>query len=140
MLISTVELSVARRSSAFWLRVAFMVGAVTDAAALVPMLCPSAAKIMWGIDASAAGYWFAMGYAAALMVGWTFLLIWAFLKPCERRMVAVLTMVVIVGLAVTEIVTAASGLIDVGKVVPTLILQSILLGLFVVGYFKSRSR
>jgi len=95
---------------------------------------------MWGIDASAAGYWFAMGYAAALMVGWTFLLIWAFLKPGERRMVAVLTMVVIVGLAVTEIVTAASGLIDVGKVVPTLILQSILLGLFSAGYFKSRSR
>ena len=56
------------------LRVAFAVGAITDALALLPMLIPALAKIIWGFADVSGPYRFAMGYGAALMLGWTGLL------------------------------------------------------------------
>ncbi len=35
------------------LRLAFLAGAVTDAFAVVPMLLPSMARLLWGFDTSA---------------------------------------------------------------------------------------
>ena len=128
------------RHSATWLRMAYLAGAITDAAALIPMLFPPAATIMWGFTSFDAGFHFAMGYAAALMFGWTLLLLWAFWSPLERRFIAALTVVVIAGLAATEVVTAAAGLVSVGKLIPTLILQTILFGLFCFSYANSRRK
>jgi hypothetical protein len=58
-------------SNARWLRIAFIVGAITDGVALLPMVFPSLAKILWGLDGMSASFWFAMHYGAALMLGWT---------------------------------------------------------------------
>ena len=60
---------------------AFMLGAITDALALVPMLLPPMAKLLWGFDAATGPYRFAMGYGASLMFGWTVLLLWAYARP-----------------------------------------------------------
>jgi hypothetical protein len=46
------------------LRLAFLAGAVTDAFALVPMLVPSMAKLLWGFEHPSGSYVFAMGYGA----------------------------------------------------------------------------
>ena len=59
------------------LRMAFMLGAITDALALMPMLLPPMAKLLWGFDATTGPDRFAMGYGASLMFGWTVLLLWA---------------------------------------------------------------
>src|SRR5262249_29174539 len=56
------------------LRGAFIVGAIVDALAVIPMLVPSLARLMWGFDASGGPYRFAMGYAATLMGMWAVLL------------------------------------------------------------------
>jgi hypothetical protein len=48
-------------------------GAVADALAILPMLVPSLAKFLWGIDAASGPYRSAMGYAASLILGWTVL-------------------------------------------------------------------
>src|SRR5262249_18649915 len=76
------------------LRAGFFVGAITDALALVPMLCPPVARLVWGFDVPSGPYRFAMGYGASLMLGWTLLLLWARARPLERRFVAALTVVV----------------------------------------------
>lgn len=47
------------------LRAAFLAGAITDALALVPMLIPAMAKVLWGFDAVSGACRFAMGYGAA---------------------------------------------------------------------------
>ena len=116
------------------LRTAFLAGAVTDAAALVPMLVPPVAALLWGFDDASGAYRFAMGYGASLMLGWTVLLLWASRRPLERRFVAALTVLVIYGLVATEVVAVASGHLALWRMVPTWCLQATLLALFAGGF------
>lgn len=116
------------------LRTAFLAGAVTDALALVPMLCPPVARLLWGIDAAGGAYRFAMGYGAALMLGWTALLLWAARHPLERRVVAALTVLVLYGLVAAEAAAVFAGDIALWRMLPTWVLQAGLLGLFAGAY------
>jgi hypothetical protein len=116
------------------LRGAFLAGAVTDALALIPMLSPSMARILWGFDDLGAPYRFAMGYGASLMAAWTVLLLWAYQHPIERAFVAALTVFVIYGLAATEIAVVLSGALPAWRMIPTWILQAILLAWFALAY------
>jgi len=120
------------------LRVAFCAGAITDALAILPMLLPSLARLVWGFDDASGAYRFAMGYAASLMLGWTVLLIWAYQRPIERSFVAALTVLVIYGLVLTEVVAVLTGQLAVWRMVPTWCLQAILLGLFASGFHHER--
>ena len=122
------------------LRVAFLVGAITDALAILPMLIPPLAKLIWGFEDVSGAYQFAMGYGASLMLGWTVLLIWAYQKPLERKVVAALTVLVVCGLVLTEIVAVLSGHLSVGRMLPTWFLQTILLCLFAVGFHYAKLR
>ncbi len=124
-------------ASASRLRLAFAAGAITDGAALVPMLCPFMAKVLWGFSDVSGAYLFAMGYAASLMLGWTILLVWAYKRPIERRFVALLTLVVIAGLVLTEIVVVAMGTIGVVRMIPTWTLQMALVYLFASGFTRA---
>ena len=117
-----------------WLKIAFMAGIITDALVIIPMLYAPMAKQVWGLDQLNGTYFYAMGYGAALMAGWTILLIWAYRKPLERRFLALLTVVVIVGLIIAEIAAVANGTILISKMVRTWILQSVLIGLFGFAY------
>jgi len=118
-----------------WLKAAFLAGIITDALALVPILYPPMAKFMWGFDKFSDNYFFAMGYSASLMAGWTLVLIWAYKRPLERRFIAFLTILVIIGLIATEIFAVVNGSIDINKMISTWILQIVLLGLFSFSYF-----
>lgn len=116
------------------LRAAFLTGAITDGLALVPMLVPQAAELLWGFRDPGGAYRFAMGYGAALMLGWTGLLVWAYQRPLERRFVAALTVLVIYGLVLAEIVAVTSGAMPAWRMIPTWFLQAGLLGLFASAY------
>lgn len=116
------------------LRTAFLVGAVTDACAVVPMLSPRMASLLWGFRDTSGPYRFAMGYGATLMLGWTALLLWAWRRPLERAFIAALTVFVIYGLALTEIVAVVAGDLPPWRMVPTWILQATLLALFAGAY------
>jgi hypothetical protein len=116
------------------LRAAFVAGAVTDAGALLPMLFPALAGLMWGFHDSSGSDRFAMGYGASLMLGWTVLLLWAYQRPLERRFVAALTVLVIYGLILTEVVAVLSGTLEAWRMAPTWVLQAVLLLLFGSAY------
>jgi hypothetical protein len=122
------------------LRAAFLVGAVADALAVSPMLVPSLAKLLWGFEDVSGSYRFAMGYGASLMLGWTGLLIWAHRKPLERKFVAALTVLVIYGLVLTEVVAVLYGHLATWRMLPTWFLQAVLLGLFAGGFHHARLR
>ena len=120
------------------LRAAFLAGAVTDAVALLPMLLPSFATLLWGLRDVSDSYQLAMGCAASLMLGWTLLLVWASRRPLERRVVAPLTFLVVGGIVVAEVVGAVAGVVDAWRLVPTWCLQAILLALFAWASFAGR--
>ena len=119
------------------LRAAFLAGAVIDGAALLPMLVPRIAHMMWGLAETSAGYTFAMHTGAALMLGWTALLVWACLKPLERRFVAPLTVLVIWGMVLAEVAGVASGGLAASRMLPSWCIQAVLLCLFSAGYHYS---
>jgi hypothetical protein len=112
------------------LRAAFLAGAVTDLAALGPMLSPRLAALLWGFHDGSGTYRFAMGYGASLMLGWTALLLWAWRRPLERRAVAALTVLVIYGLVATEIAAVRAGTLPAWRMAPTWCLQAALVALF----------
>ncbi len=120
------------------LRAVFLAGAVTDAVALLPMLFPSLATVLWGLRDISDGYQLAMRCAASLMLGWTLLLVWASRLPFERRVVAPLTFLVVGGIVVSEIAGAAAGVVDAWRVAPTWCLQAILLVLFAWASYAGR--
>jgi hypothetical protein len=117
------------------LRIAFLAGAVTDTGALLPMLFPKIANVIWGLHDVSGNYRFAMGYGASLMLGWTALLLWAYKRPIERRFVAALTMLVISGLVLTEVVAVRSSVLEAKRMIPTWCLQALLLVLFARAYY-----
>jgi hypothetical protein len=116
------------------LRIAFLAGVITDAGALLPMLFPQLANFLWGFRDVSGSYRFAMGYGASLMLAWTVLLVWAYQRPLERRFVAVLTVLVILGLILTEVTAVLSGALEARRMVPTWCLQALLLVLFAGAY------
>jgi len=124
----------------FWLKLAFLAGMITDALALIPMIFPPMAKIFWGFDNFTGIYYFAMGYGASLMLAWTILLCWAYRKPLERRFIALLTGLIIICFVVTEIVAVSNDYIQMSKIVPSFVLQAILLFLFIYSFINSRKQ
>jgi hypothetical protein len=124
-----------------WLRIAFWVGAIVDLIAAIQMLCPELFAFGMHLNnfAPGADYRYAMGMGAALMLGWTALLIWADRKPVERYGVLPLTVFpVVVGLALNEAVAVGDGFLSVFAVAPIWALQAVLSVLFLGAYGCAR--
>jgi hypothetical protein len=111
------------------LRACYWFGAIVDAVAVIPMLFPSAAARVFGIDNFHPGveYRYAMFLAASLMLGWTALLLWADRRPVERAAVLALTVCpVVLGLAAAGVFAVWEGLITAARMLPTWIVQAAL--------------
>jgi hypothetical protein len=112
-------------------RVAFLVAAVTDALALVPMLLPRAGSALFGGDSSSDNPQsrYAMNLAASLMAGWTVLLFWGAMQPLERRDVLLITVCpCIIGIIFVSIVAARRGVVNARRMVPLWIHLAVLCG------------
>ncbi len=120
-----------------WLKICFAIGVIIDGLSLIPMLVPWAAGIIWGFDSFTGIYYFVMGMGASLMLAWTILLYWAYRKPLERRYIALFTIIILVGIVVTEIVSLKQDYIQLSKVLGTLIMQAALLALYSYSFIIS---
>ncbi len=113
--------SVSYETAVLLVRIAFLVGAITDGLAIIPMLSRRVGVALFGGDASrnSADYRYAMGVGASLMAGWTMLLLWAAASPIERRAVLLLTIFpVVTGIFVATGVAARRGVLRASRVVP----------------------
>ena len=114
-----------------YLRISYWVGAIADGLTTFRMLFP---KIAYGVE-----YRYALGLGASLMLGWTFLLVWADRKPLERKGVLLLTVFpVITGILLAEIYSVTKGLITFEKMFPTGIFLVVLIALFIFSYFNAK--
>lgn len=93
-----------------------------------------------GIDLElTAEFKYAMRYGAPLMIGWTVLLFWADRKPAERKDILLITAFpVVVGYVAIVMYAMAVGFASIGKKIPILVMQAILLTLFCLGYWKAK--
>lgn len=125
----------------FWLRLSYWVGAIADGLTVIPMLFPSVGQAMFGgyHFVPTPEYLYAMRLGAALMLGWTFLLLWADRKPLERKGILLLTLFpVLSGIIMAGILLVASGVITFDKMVPLWILQTVIFVLFAFSYLNAR--
>jgi heme A synthase len=77
---------------------------------------------------------------AALMAGWTVLLIWADRRPLERKAILLITVFpVVTGIMMAGIYTVLSGLVNFVNLIPALVLQVFLIAFFLSSYFYARS-
>ncbi len=121
------------------LHACYRTGALLDAVTVVPLVWPRAAAAMLGVDHLDAtpAFRYACFVGAALMTGWTALLLWADRRPLERRGVLLLTGVpVLAGLIAASVYALASGLVDPGHGVPMLLFQCTLTTAF-LGTFRA---
>ena len=120
------------KSKIILLRISYWVGALADGLATFRMLNP---KLAIGFE-----YRYALGLGAALMLGWTFLLIWADRKPLERKGVLLLTVFpVLTGILMVEIYAVAAGLMTMEEMAPTGSFIMALIVLFSFSYFNAKS-
>lgn len=125
-----------------WTKKMFIIGAVLDGLVAVVMLVPSLEALVWGFDVPVLdpSYRFAMSFGAALMIGWTALLVWAAAKPVERRAVAPLTMLVVAGIMLAEVLGMRSGFLPAEHVWAALIFQMALLFGFALAFRAASER
>jgi hypothetical protein len=84
-------------------------------------------------------YRYALGIAAGMMWGWTFLLIWADRKPIERKFILPLTVFpVIIGLAGNNVFAVLNGLTEFEPMLLKILTQCCLIILFLFSYFNAR--
>lgn len=123
----------------YLLRISYWIGAILDGLMVIPMLFPEVGGLLFGrTDFNPdAGYKYAMGVGASLMAGWTILLIWADRKPIERKGVLIITVIpVILGLMSAGIYATVQNFIPIEKMVPTWIMQILLITLFTYSFFS----
>ncbi len=131
-----------RSNGLLWLRISYWAGAVLDLIAGLIMLFPALFALnnrLSGFTATQ-DFRYAMGMCAPLMLAWTVLLLWADRKPFERRGVLPITILVILGEVINEIVAARTGYINAAVLIPTWTIQAVLTILFGFSYLISRGR
>jgi hypothetical protein len=120
-----------------WLRFSYWMGALIDTLAAIQMLDPAVFAVTNRIPnfQPSAAFLYAMRMGASLMLGWTFMLLWADRRPMERKFILLVTVIpVIAGFVIAEILAVASGLLPVSAAWPVWALQTILTILFLSSY------
>jgi hypothetical protein len=133
-------ISVSMDTATTMLRISFLVGAITDGLAIIPMAFPGIGSALFGGDFTRLGaeYRYAMGIGASLMAGWTALLIWGAINPIERRDILILTLFpVIAGIIAATIMAVRNGVVLLTRVIPLWIHLGCMSILFVVSYALS---
>ncbi len=124
-----------------WLRISYWTGAVIDALAALLLTFPRLNAWFSGfptVDTSAA-FRSSNAQAAALMWGWTLLLLWADRRPLERRGVLALTVFpVLLSLAGARLAEMLARQAPPDRNIPVLLLQAGLLALFCCSLWVNR--
>jgi hypothetical protein len=128
-----------QQNAIFWLRISYWIGAIIDGLVAIPMLFPRLTRLGFGFDVIPnPPFRYAMGMGAALMLGWTVLLLWADQDPLARKGVLLITIFpVILGIAGTIYYGVYAGLTPLGRVIPTWMLQILLISLFSGSYLNA---
>jgi hypothetical protein len=132
-----VSLALSSGDAELLLRAAFLIGALTDGLAIIPMLSPRVGGALFGGDPGRAGreYRYAMGIGASLMAGWTVLLLWGAASPFERRDLLLLTVFpVVTGIVAASVVAARWGAVKPVRMAPLWIHLGLVSALYLVAY------
>ena len=104
------------------------------------MVFPNLRAIVFGDFVDNPPYNMAMGIAAALVMAWTLLLIWADRKPFERRGVLMLTIFVVIAILCAQLYGIKNGIVSTEKFTPIWIHLFVIGSLYLYTFFKTRPK
>lgn len=123
-----------------WLRITFIWGIIADAIETVRMIFPNLFLKTTGINLELSdGLRFGLLYGMPVMLGWTLLLFWANLKPIKRKGVLMCLIPVILAYIVVEIASLRMGYVELSNMIPTFILQIVLVFLCLFSYLSTKN-
>jgi hypothetical protein len=126
-----------------WLRISYLVGAAADAFFAVAMVHPPLLQAVLRLPRLEVTVQTrsVLGMGAPLMIGWAVLLLWANLKPVERKGVLLITVFpVLAGLAVTALYGLVSGYLPFFSAAGIWLFDSALASLFLFSYARASER
>ena len=125
------------------LKISYIIGAILDLLVAIQMLFPDilALSIGLGVFVPGTDYLYASYMSGVMMIGWTVLLLWGYMKPVERKDILLITAFpVVAGLIFGNLLSAATGFLPVMTAVVFLIIQTFLLFLFSLSYSLNRTK
>ena len=125
------------------LKISYIIGAILDLLVAIQMLFPDilALSIGLGVFVPGTDYLYASYMSGVMMIGWTVLLLWSYMKPVERKDILLITAFpVVAGLIFGNLLSAATGFLPVMTAVVLLIIQTFLLFLFSLSYSLNRTK
>ena len=121
------------------LKIAYWAGAIADFIfGLLMIVYPSFCLKIYGINivlSPEIRFW--MAYAGVAIFTWTAFLIWGMRKLEERKFIAIVTVFVVLGFVITQIVGIFWGIVSAINMVPLFAMQFVLIALLLTGYRKA---
>ncbi len=122
-------------------KITCIAGAAVDAFFGVAMLWPKLWGLVFGLADFNPGlrYQIDMGVGAALMFGWTILLLWTLQKPLERKEVFLFTAFpVLTGIGLAGATALVTGQTTLDSLMPVFLMKIVLFTLLVYSYLSLR--
>ena len=124
------------------LKISYIIGVILDLLVAIQMFFPDILALTTGLGAFVPGsdYLYAAYMSGVMMIGWTVLLIWGYMRPVERKDILLITVFpVVVGLIVSDLLSISTGFLPLMTAVTFLVIQIFLIILFSLSYILNRS-
>ena len=113
-----------------WLRIAYWTAAIADFIVAITSLIPARMGVTH--------YVYPMGLMSAVAFSWGVLLIFADRQPLERRWILIPTTLVVALLGIVQLHAGLTRLIPLIRIIPTLIVTIVILGILIYSYMNAR--
>ena len=122
------------------LKFSYIIGAILDALVAIQMFSPEILTMTTGVSSFAptSNFLYASYMSGVMMISWSVLLIWGYMRPVERKDILLITILPVVGLMISGILSTAAGFLPWLTVVIYLVIQVFLVILFSVSYLLNR--
>ncbi len=123
------------------LKISYIIGAILDALVAIQMFSPDILTLTTGVSSFAptSNFLYASYMSGVMMISWSALLIWGYLKPVERKDILLITILPVVGLMISGILSTTAGFLPWLTVMFYLVIQAFLIVLFTISYLFNRN-
>jgi len=122
------------------LKFSYIIGAILDALVAIQMFSPDILTFTTGVSSFAptSNFLYASYMSGIMMISWSVLLIWGYIRPVERKDILLITILPVVGLMISGILSTTAGFLPWLTFVTYLAIQVFLVVLFATSYLLNR--
>jgi len=123
------------------LKFSYIIGAILDALVAIQMFSPDILTLTTGVSSFAptSNFLYASYMSGVMMISWSVLLIWGYLRPVERKDILLITVLPVVGLMISGILSTTAGFLPWLTMLVFLVIQMFLVILFTTSYLLNRT-